>query len=323
MASSPRIASPPARPLVSTALFALSAAALALAGCDGGSTCQNCADTGGGPDGGSSTGGSSTGGSSTGGGGAGGAAAGWQTLITGDWQLDTGSELTSDLHTITLDHDVYVGAIRPISPLGTHHTVLAVNDLGAGNIIYASGVDTNAIEFPKGIGLKLPAGQAIVLQLHVFNVTGEPLSGTSGIEIIEVKPEDVEQEADLFLPGPAGFSIPPNQELTHSGTCTVNETQNVFAIFPHMHQLGRHFKTTLNIGGTPMVLHDADYEFEHQAFIPFEPITLNAGDTIDTECTWQNNTPDTVGWGESSTSEMCFSILYRYPALSGNGFCQN
>ena len=207
--------------------------------------------------------------------------------------------------------------------MGTHHTVLAINDLGAGNIIYASGVGTNAIEFPKGVGLKIAAGQTLVLQLHVFNVASEAISGTSGVEIIEVKPEDVEQEADLFLPGPFGFTIPPNQEITHSGTCTLDAAQSLFAIFPHMHQLGRHFKTTLTVGGAEVVLHDDDYTFDHQAFIPFEPIALSAGDTIETECTWQNTTPDTVGWGESSTSEMCFSILYRFPAQSGNGLCQN
>ena len=52
-------------------------------------------------------------------------------------------------------------------------------------------------------------------------------------------------------------------------------------------------------------------------------ITLNPGDTIDTECTWNNTTPLTIGWGESSTTEMCFSILYRYPAQADQGFCSN
>lgn len=328
MGSSPRITPPLSRALVATALLGLLSAAPGLAGCDGSSTCQSCGDPGGGGPGGGGSGGSgdgggTTGGSDTGGSDTGGSSAGWTTLITGDWQLQPGDELTSDLHFVTLEHDLYIGAIRPISPVGTHHTVLAINDLGAGNIVYASGVNTNAIEFPKGVGLKIASGQTIVLQLHVFNVTGEPLSGTSGIEIIEVKPEDVQHEADLFLPGPLDFALPPSQKVTHSGTCTVNAAQSIFAIFPHMHQLGKHFKTTITTASAQKVLHDDVYEFDHQAFIPFEPITLNPGDTIDTECTWENNTLDEVGWGESSNSEMCFSILYRYPALPGNGLCQN
>ena len=70
------------------------------------------------------------------------------------------------------------------------------------------------------------------------------------------------------------------------------------------------------------VLHDDEYAFDHQAFIPFEPITLEPGDKVTTECTWKNTTTQTVTWDESSTSEMCFSILYRYPAQgSGAGLC--
>jgi hypothetical protein len=270
-------------------------------------------DTGAGGAGGS-------GGSGTGG--AGGSSAEWTPLIKANWQLAPGTEKTSDFHTTTLDRDVFIGAIRPIAPEGTHHTVLGLGGFGAGHIIYASGVGTNELVFPKGVGLRVPAGEALILQLHLFNPSFEAITGTSGIEIIEVDPSAVEQEADLFLPGPLNFSIPPNQEYTHAGTCTATTKQNIFAIFPHMHQLGSHFKTTLNVGGVDKVIHDDEYDFNHQAFIPFETIALEPGDSIKTECTWKNLTADTVTWGESSTTEMCFSILYRYPAQgSGAGFC--
>ena len=271
-----------------------------------------------------------SGGSNNGGGGEGVGAGGptgmWTALITGDWDLPPFDENTNDLHTVVLDRDIYVGAIRPISPQGTHHTVLYLDGTSSLRTIYASGVGTNELIFPTGVGLKLEAGESLGLQLHTFNPSGEALSGTSGIEIIEVEAEDIVDEAEVFLPGPVALEIGPNQVTTDGGICTLNQEQNIFALFPHMHQLGTHLKTTLTIGGQPQVLHDAAYTFEEQAFIPFEPISMNAGDTITTECTWNNTTPDTVGWGESSTAEMCFSILYRYPAQSGAGgigICSN
>ena len=245
----------------------------------------------------------------------------WQTLVTAEWQLGAGEEITSDLHTLVLDRDIYVGAIRPIAPQGTHHTVLAIGDAVMGNTIYASGLGTNALEFPAGVGLKLSAGDEIALELHLFNPSAESLSGTSGIEIVEIAPEEVEQIADIYLPGPFALNIPPNQVSTQTGTCMVNTEQTLFALFPHMHQLGSHFRTTLTVDGKATVLHDGDYDFNHQAFIPFDPITLRPGDSITTDCTWTNTTSELIGWGESSTAEMCFSILYRYPAREDEGFC--
>jgi len=102
----------------------------------------------------------------------------------------------------------------------------------------------------------------------------------------------------------------------------VNRAQTIFALFPHMHQLGTHFETRLRTGGQERVLHDAPYDFNEQKFMSFEPIQLAPGDTITTRCTWWNSLDKTVIWGESSDSEMCFSILYRYPA-GGEEICAN
>lgn len=237
----------------------------------------------------------------------------WTPLMTADWSLEAFSEDPSDLRFLTLDRDIYVGGIRPIAPPGTHHTVLSLGGSPLTNIVYASGVGTGEIEFPDGVGLKLPAGETLALQLHLFNASEVPIEGTSGIEILEVAASEVTQEADLFLPGPFDFELQPAVETVLTDTCTVSTAQNLFALFPHMHQLGTHFKTTLTIGGTPTVLHDAPYYFDGQEFTPFTPIAVGPGDTIEVECTWNNTTANPVGWGESSTSEMCFAIFYRWP----------
>ncbi|HVM11067.1 MAG TPA: hypothetical protein VM638_01140 [Actinomycetota bacterium] len=244
----------------------------------------------------------------------------WSVLMTGDWTLPAYSEDTADVHQKTMDRTVYIGGIRPIAPLGTHHTVLYLGSPAGTNMIYASGVGTGEIVFPEGVGLKLNQGQLISLELHIFNTSDTELSGTSGVEILEVSAADVEQEADIFLPGPLSLSIPPSQTHTVTDPCVLNAPANFFAIFPHMHQLGTHFKTTLTINGTTRVLHDAPYYFDQQYFTPFTPIAMGAGDTITTECTWNNTTTQTVEWGESSNEEMCFSILYRWPAQAAT-FC--
>ena len=72
----------------------------------------------------------------------------------------------------------------------------------------------------------MKSGDTLGLTLHVYNTSPQPLAGTSGIEVLEIAPADIQQEADLFLPGPAFFNIPPNQTYTLSGQCTASAPQN-------------------------------------------------------------------------------------------------
>jgi len=236
----------------------------------------------------------------------------WQPLVTKSWSLPPGGENTSDLQIINITEDTFVGGMRPLAPVGTHHTLL-FRGLSGTNAIYASGVGTNELVFPPGTGLKLEAGTLLGLQLHIYNPSDQTLTGESGIEIITRDAAEVSEEIDLFLPGPRNLALPANQVSTMTGTCTVSGAQKLFALFPHMHQLGTHFKTTLTVGGIDQVLHDEPYDFEHQPVKTFASIALAAGDKITTECTWNNTTSGVVGYGESSTTEMCYSILYRYP----------
>jgi hypothetical protein len=211
--------------------------------------------------------------------------------------------------------------MRPLSPPGTHHTLLFKGATGT-NMIYASGVGTNELMFPPGTGMRIPAGTLVGLQLHIFNPSDQMITGTSGIEFFPVDAASVTEEVDMFLPGPQNLAIAPNKSTTQTGTCTVKQPYKVFALFPHMHQLGTHMKTTLTVSGQPRVLNDAPYAFDHQAVLSFDPIQLNVGDKITSECTWNNPGSTTVGYGESSTTEMCYSILYRFPR-GNDEFCEN
>lgn len=262
-------------------------------------------------------------GRATGGGGAGGRdeTPRYVPLVTADWEVDSFSEKTSDVHLTVLDRDVYVGAIRPLAPAGTHHMGLAASYLGEKTTLYGAGIGTNALEFPPGVGLKLSAGTTLILDLHLFNPSMAPLTGTSGVEIVEVRPEDVVEVADVYAPGPVQLSIPPNQETTVTGRCVAATSFTIFAELPHMHRLGTHLRTSVTRGATTTVLYDAPFTFDEQLVHEVGPLSVAPGDWIATDCTFTNPGSEEVHWGASSTDEMCFSILYRYPAQKGSGFC--
>lgn len=252
----------------------------------------------------------------------------WTLLMEESWTLEPGGEVPQWCGDLVLEEDVYVSAIRPVHPPGTHHTTLSVTETQTAcstaavfqnGIIYAAGVGTEVLRMPEGVAMKLPKDFVLHLGLHLYNTSDQELSGVSGIEVIRVAPEDVVHEAELMLSGPFRLDIAPGRH-TVSHTCNVTEDQTIFALFPHMHQAGMHMKATVTVDGEPKLIHDAPYDFEEQYHLALDPLDLQVGDSITTECTYENTTGSKITFGESSDTEMCFSIWFRYPA-TGNSFC--
>ena len=265
----------------------------------------------------------------------------FRVLAQGDWQLDAGSEGYFCVRK-TLPKDTWIAGFRPISPPGTHHTVLSVEgltgDAGApkpdgtepceaitlGSVLLGgSGVGTAPYLFPEGVAVKIPAGKQILLNLHVFNSSTDPISGTSGIEALEMDEGAVVHEAELVEAGKIlGLTVPPGAS-TQTGTCTLQADVTVFSVGPHMHRLGTHMMTrAVPAHGSPTTLLDRDYSFDDQSFDRLaEPVQLHAGDAIEVNCTYENPQAVTVGFGQSTRDEMCFTATYLYPPLFGGGFC--
>lgn len=285
----------------------------ALAGCSGNVVVD--ADT----DAGTTSTGTSTG---TGGGSPG----EWTTLIDGTWQIPPGTE--SYWCTLkTIQEDTYIKAFRAKSPTGTHHTLLLRSSggqpdgespcgptLGA-DMYHASGVGTDDLTFPPGVAVKIPAGTQLLLNLHLFNTGSAPLEGVSGTMVQTVSAAEVQQEAEMILAGPTSIAVPPNGSQTVEGTCPFPGASTIATVWPHMHQYGTHMKVTYEGASGTKVLHDAPYSFADQKNYPITPLLVAPGEIIRIECTYQNPTSQTVYWGDSSNSEMCFAGLYRYPAL--------
>lgn len=245
-------------------------------------------------------------------------------LIEGDWSLDPGSENPDRCLKQTLERDIYVSAIRPVHPPGTHHTFLVLSDtlgsegctgaIASGTMLYAAAVGSEGLSLPEGVAMKLPAGKVLNLSLHVYNPSATPLSGRSGIEIETLDAEDVTAEMAAMISGPIGFELPAQSRTKVRHVCTLSEPLTLFALFPHMHQLGIHSKVSVIAGGTESVLHDAAFDFAEQFQLPMDSLELAAGDQVVTECTFENAGPTPVEFGESSDDEMCISMLFHYPA---------
>ena len=259
------------------------------------------------------------------------AGAGSFRLIASDFTLGADGDEKWQCERKTMTEDVWITRFTPIAPDGTHHTLLAIdNDPEADGtsdcqvsierdwtVLFASGLGSPPLNMPDGVAVHIAAGQQIVLNLHLYNFTSAPLNETSAIDVITTDPAGIDNEAQVILVGPLSFNFSTVGENFIDSSCTMSGNTNFFAVFPHMHQLGSHAQVDLTIGGVTQTVYDEPYDFEQQWFREYDPIPMHSGDQITMHCTYYNPEGRFVQFGESSDSEMCFAISYRFPPLGG------
>jgi hypothetical protein len=261
---------------------------------------------------------------------------GWKTLITGRWQLQPQSEGYYCAR-YTLKQDVPVKAFRAVAPLGTHHTLLTIaddntqpdgvaecgaNTNGTRNVL-GTGTGASELTMPDGVGMVLKAGEQLLLNLHLFNTSDKPLQGLSGAQVHVISESDIKYRAEEAMAGPINLEIPVGGPTKQVGECTISHDSTIFAVGPHMHQLGIHLKAVAfsSVVGE-VLLYDGDYDFDNQllVYLPQE-VSMKKGDKVKVECTYQNETDSAVRFGNSSLSEMCFAGLFRYPEGQKSFIC--
>ena len=172
---------------------------------------------------------------------------------------------------------------------------------------------------PDGVGILLPKGADIVLQVH-YHPTGKPETDKTKIGVyFSKKPVDKRVRA---LPLISLLSIPPGEaNYKTGGASTLGSDVTLLNVTPHMHLLGRDMKVeaiTPDEKSVPLV-HVPDWDFNWQTTYTFlKPITLPAGTKIKMTARYDNSTanprnpsnpPKRVTWGESTTDEMCIAFI--------------
>jgi hypothetical protein len=257
-------------------------------------------------------------------------APGTVTLAETSWTLPA---FTEDYLCVrrTVDAEMWITRIEPVAPTGTHHTVVSLEDGGnpdgvtrcgpatGTRMIFGSGVGTQALDFPPGVAVRVAPGQQVLLNLHLFNTDDAPLSGTSGVKVTTIAPTAGLVEAEAILGGTMDLVIEPGVS-SQFGRCTMPAGTHLFAAGPHMHKLG--IRQRLSVARTGEEIYDRDYSFDAQTLQTMERF-FPTSERLDIECVYANDTGVTVGWGQSTNAEMCYAILFRYPATRGFPICLN
>jgi hypothetical protein len=181
------------------------------------------------------------------------------------------------------------------------------------------------IAMPEGVGMLLPAGARLVLQVHYHNRTGAAVQELSRVGLRFAR-TTVDKRLRVIPVLNQQFRIPAGEErwiVRASFTLSPMWHLHAIGVSPHMHLLGREMRVTVTYpDGTSRrrsLIYIDDWDFHWQGSYTFrEPVPLPGGTRIDIEAVYDNSTrnrrnptnpPRDVGWGDATTDEMCIAFI--------------
>jgi hypothetical protein len=217
------------------------------------------------------------------------------------------------------DESVQAIAWRPITDNARilHHWIL----YGANReflVGWAPGKDGALMH--EDVGMLLVGGR-LRLDMHYNNLGNEAEEQDgSGVELCVVDKQNFRKNTATVAQTLGAFiiNLPPRAtNVDVKSTCTLNgeEPVTLLTASPHAHRLAKHMKFTLErADGEVIVMHDQSFHFEEQGQFDLEkPLVVNKGDKVTTVCTYDNDTDQTVTFGEDTGNEMCFNFALYYP----------
>jgi hypothetical protein len=174
---------------------------------------------------------------------------------------------------------------------------------------------------PEGVGMYVPKGADIVVQLH-YHPTGKPESDRTRIGLYFCD-KPVDKQLHMAVALNFDLRIPPNashHEVRASLTIPADIT--LLRIAPHMHLLGHDIAVTATLpdGTSRALVAVPEWDFRWQGIFSFkEPVKLPKGSTVDVLAHFDNTAdnpsnpsrpPREVTWGEGTDDEMCVAALF-------------
>ncbi len=247
---------------------------------------------------------------------------------------------------LTEDKEIAAIEFRPGNSRAVHHALLAYDVNGAaaaedalspeyGYESFGSfGVPTGGtftgytpgiqpLIYPEGIGVTLPAGADLLIQVHYAPLATDE-TDRSSLNIFfkeDVDPISREVVRQPITPfnldgGWSSFMIPPDQVVSFHGTRDVTEDISLISVYPHSHYLGKDWElfAVTPTNDTINIIRINEWDFNWQGAYTFDRMKkIPAGSIMHILASYDNTTnnpfnpsspPVQVSWGEGTTDEM-------------------
>lgn len=204
-------------------------------------------------------------------------------------------------------------------PTDTSNLLAALDSLG-GIAGWAPGTRPHFL--PDGVGILVPGGARIVMQVHYhpWGTTG-PDQSQIGLYFMH---SDIQKRLYNIPVVNTSFKVPANTVQDVVATfppIPLPISAKAIWIFPHMHLIGTKIKAELidSSGNVTPMIYEDKWDFNWQgAYTYTDPIQIPNYSKVKVTCTFDNtaNNPRNpnnpiiaVGWGERTVDEMCIGFI--------------
>ena len=170
---------------------------------------------------------------------------------------------------------------------------------------------------PNGLGLRMNAGDVLVLQMHYNSASGATGADQSSIDFtLENEVERtgwIQPFTNIAWVLGGGMDIPAGETgVSHSYEVPAPRSLVFHTANLHMHTRGVSGRMAVDrVDGTEECLIEIeDWDFDWQRTYVFdEPKTFDEGDLWKLECSWDNLTDKDMDWGDGTGDEMCLGTV--------------
>jgi hypothetical protein len=240
-----------------------------------------------------------------------------------------------------VDRDLDLVDVRGSQTVGGHHAILysspdtqavgtnrpwqAADQITARFLGGAGGEGiTDGSALPDGAVLRIPAGSGLFIQSHYLNATDDVIAASSTIEIKVADPSPDVTVLSMFVSSTLSIDVPPGVSEKVLG-CPIEADTPLVMYVNHIHETGTSVSTVLRApdGTEQMVKDDPAWNYEWSTDPNFAvtqidaPMLAPVGATLETRCTWNNQTGGALAFPDEMCGFIGFYIGARDRACAG------
>jgi hypothetical protein len=232
------------------------------------------------------------------------------------------------------DKDIAIVESKSVMSPGSHHfaafrmenlTTAGIMDcpnggLEAHEFVHASQTEEQETTYPADVGRFLPSTDGLRLQVHYLNTTTDTLQVQADFSLKYVDAALIKYKAGGVFLNNLGLKVPPGASTATKSFAITSDIKLLVAV-SHMHRHALDFTSSTDDGR--MLFESKDWDGPTPAIFD-PPMAIGTGTSITWSCSFQNDTTDTLSFGESaSKNEMCIFNGVYYPSADGSSITQN